>query len=314
MTDDSSKSINPTSKELTAEILTDRYIVQKKSLQDIAGEFNCTRQNISHLMKKFGIDRRQRSEARVIAIKQGKFGDVFYYDDINDHFFADWSAGMAWVLGVIYTDGCLIRGKTSWRVDISSMDAELLNKIKNLMGSDKPLPTRVQSYDKSKQIYYFQFHREKLINDLINIGLVERKSLVMKFPDVPYDHVRHFIRGCWDGDGSVYIDKNGVLRANYISGSYGFINLLVMQLYKIGITQRRLSVHLTYDERAKLLNEYPPGLYPLTIHKTTDSNAYYITFQRDDRMRLFYDYLYRDIPESICLLRKKSVFEKGLAS
>jgi hypothetical protein len=302
------------SDRLTREILHDLYNVQNKSLQDIASAFNCTRQNIYHLMRKYAIDRRPRSEARVLAIKQGKFGDTFYYDDIDELFFSEWSPGMAWVLGVIYTDGCLIRGKTAWRVDISSMDAELLNKIKHLMRSDKPLPTRLQSYDKSKEIYYFQFHREKLIDDLVKIGLVERKSLVMKFPDVPDNHVRHFIRGCWDGDGSVYIDKNGLLRVNYISGSYDFINLLVMRLYQIGITQRRLSVHLTFAERSKLLDEYPIGSYPLTIHKTANSNAYYITFQRDDRLRLFYDYLYRDVDDSLFLARKKAVFEKGFSS
>lgn len=310
---DLKKSIKATPKELTAEILKDQYLVQKKSLQDIGNEFSCTRQNISHLMKKYGIDRRPRSEARVIAIKQGKFGDSFYFDDINEYFFAEWSEGMAWVLGVIYTDGCLIRGKTDWRVDISSNDVELLNKIKRLMGSDKPLPTRQQSYDKSKEIYYFQFHREKLIIDLMKIGLVERKSLVMKFPDVPDEYVRHFIRGCWDGDGSVYIDQNGVLRANYCSGSYHFINLLVMRLYKAGITQKRLSTHLTYDERGKLLKEYPKGSYPLTIFKKSNSNAYYIVFQRKDRMQLFYDYLYANVVESMYLSRKKFVFSKGLS-
>jgi hypothetical protein len=313
MKDDLNKSIKATPKELTAEILKDQYLVQKKSLQDIGNEFNCTRQNICHLMKKYRIDRRPRSEARVIAIKQGKFGDVFYFDDINEDFFAEWSAGMAWVLGVIYTDGCLIRGKTDWRVDISSNDVELLNKIKYLMGSDKPLPTRNQSYDNSKKIYYFQFHREKLINDLMKIGLVERKSLVMQFPDVPDEYVRHFIRGCWDGDGSVYIGQNGVLRANYCSGSIAFINLLVMRLYKAGITQKRLSVHLTYDDREKLLKEYAKGSYPLTIFKKPNSNAYYITFQRKDRMQLFYDYLYADVDESMYLSRKKLVFNKGLS-
>ncbi len=303
----------PTSKELTAEILKEQYIVQGKSLQDIAETFHCTRQNIYHLMKKYGIDRRSRGDARVSAIKQGKFGDAFYYDNIDELFFAEWSPAMAWVLGVIYTDGCLHRGKTGWRVSVSSMDAELLNKIKFLMHSDKPLSSRTQSYDKSKEIFYFQFHREKLINDLMQLGLVERKSLVMKFPGMPNIFVRHFIRGCWDGDGSVYINKKGLLRANYISGSYDFLNLLVMHLYKAGITQKRLTVHLTYDERAKLLQEFPNETYPLTIHKTTNSNAYYVAFQREDRLRLFYDYLYRDVDETMYLERKKSVFEKGLS-
>lgn len=37
---------------------------------------------------------------------------------------------------------------------------------------------------------------------------VYKKMLDIKFPQIPPQSVRHFIRGCWDGDGSVYFTRH----------------------------------------------------------------------------------------------------------
>jgi intein/homing endonuclease len=43
------------------------------------------------------------------------------------------------------------------------------------------------------------------------MGMVPNKSLVLKFPDIPKEMYRHFIRGYFDGDGSLclHINKRG---------------------------------------------------------------------------------------------------------
>ena len=55
-------------------------------------------------MVEFRIPLRIKSKARIEAIRKGKF-DVFVHYDINENFFVDWSPQMAWVLGLLYTDG-----------------------------------------------------------------------------------------------------------------------------------------------------------------------------------------------------------------
>ena len=57
---------------LTREKVEELYYKQKKSLQDIAKEYGCTRQWIFLLMEKYGLKRRTLSEATKEAIKQGK--------------------------------------------------------------------------------------------------------------------------------------------------------------------------------------------------------------------------------------------------
>jgi len=57
---------------LTEERIKELYHKQKKSLQDIAKEYGCTRQWILLLMEKYGLKKRTRSEALKEAVKQNK--------------------------------------------------------------------------------------------------------------------------------------------------------------------------------------------------------------------------------------------------
>lgn len=43
-----------------------------------------------------------------------------------------------------------------------------------------------------------------LCNSLEKLGAVRNKSLVLEFPNIPKDLYSHFVRGYYDGDGSVY--------------------------------------------------------------------------------------------------------------
>jgi len=91
---DSQSIPSPLAQTLTKEMLEDLYDVKGRSLEDIARQFNCTRQTILSRMEKYGIERRTRSKARLLAIKEGKF-EGFTHDDINEDFFDEWSPEMA---------------------------------------------------------------------------------------------------------------------------------------------------------------------------------------------------------------------------
>ncbi len=280
------------------------YYKQKKSLEDIAKEYGCSRQYVLRLLKKHGFISRTQSEARIEAIKKGKF-ERFEYYDINEIFFSEWSQEMAWVLGLLFTDG-FIRPSS---VSLWSMDIELLEKVKKALGSSKPIGIATQSYDKSKHIYTFRFYREKMMEDLNRLGLHERKSLNMIFPNVPEEYMRHFIRGCWDGDGSVFV-SGGKMNANYTCGSFDFLNRLVQELYKIGIHKRRLPLDKT---DTSLIRSYSPiGMYPLTIHKEKRSKSYYIKIDSRGNLEKLFNYFYDRVHESMYLERKFNIFVKGL--
>jgi hypothetical protein len=201
---------------------------------------------------------------------------------------------MAYVLGVIFTDGNMNPG--SKRLSIAQKEPELLNKVSKLMNCDMKL-----SHSKKRGIagavYRFDICREKIYDDLINLGLSPRKSKTIEFPNIPPGCVRHFVRGCWDGDGSIFI--SGVrLRGSYVCGSLKFIEALVQELYKAGIHRTKPSYRRS----------------PLTIHEGKKSNYYEIKIDARVNLEKLFDYFYDGVDESLYLTRKYNVFAEGLKS
>jgi hypothetical protein len=117
-----------------------------------------------------------------------------------------------------------------------------------------------------------------------SLGLSPNKSLTIQFPKMPVSVARHFIRGCWDGDGSVYIDRRtGNVCASFVSGSYDFIQGMVKELNGLGFSTR-------------------------TIHRYHKS--FYFRFTGNECVKL-YHFLYDGVPGDMYLSRKRCVFESG---
>jgi hypothetical protein len=62
-------------KTVTRDMLKKFYLVKGMSLEDIAKQLKCTRPMVQILMERYGIKRRNRSTARILAIKGGKIKD-----------------------------------------------------------------------------------------------------------------------------------------------------------------------------------------------------------------------------------------------
>ena len=194
------------------------------SLVDLARKHGCSRQHILHLLKQHGIPTRSKSEARTLALERGKLAFdrntaeesskrvVLEQQTLDRFFFKSWSPAMAYVLGVIYTDGNLQPGRardpavkttsTTSRVTVSQKEPELLMKVLALLGSNARL-MHSEKRGISGALYFFHLTDQEVYQDLLNLGLTPRKSLSLHFPAMPVECLRHFIRGCWDGDGSV---------------------------------------------------------------------------------------------------------------
>jgi intein-encoded DNA endonuclease-like protein len=258
---------------------------------------------IQRLMNGYGLQRRTRSEARKWAIRRGKFKGL-EYSEMDEKFFTKWSPEMAWILGLIFTDGNLTN---SGVVTLTSIDLEMLEKVKSLLDSTIHIRKQTQGYDKSKYIYILRFGHEKMTQNLKKLGLTTQKSLTMTFPDIPEEYVRHFIRGCWDGDGSVYFEKRrpGEIKASYTSGSKQFIKRIVLELYKVGIGKYGLSDQFYKNH---------PFQEKLTIYRHPYKQARYIRISGKKNCQRLFHYFYDNVDESLYLKRKYEVFKKVLDS
>ncbi len=326
------------SNRLGREYLYQEYVNKKRSLIDIAKDSDCTRQYVYKRLREFKIPLRTRKEARELVLARQKIAFKVFAEDgnerliipgsikINEDFFRHWSNEMAYVLGVIYTDGHINPGRKldhfqktttmSPRLVITQKEPELLSKVSKLMDCNMKLRYRKQ-LGIAGAIYVFDVCSEKIYDDLVSFGLSPQKSKTMEFPNIPQEFVRHFIRGCWDGDGSVFVDR-GSIKASYISGSIKFIERLVDELYKIGISRTNVPYKFENGIRVRdpvakeMLSKYPDGRLPLRIFKHPKANAFYIRIVTKETIEKLFHYFYDRVDESMYLCRKYNVFIKGL--
>lgn len=287
-------------KTLKKEYIVEEYLNKKRSMGDIARDCYCTRQFIYKKIKSYNIPLRDKSSARKLALERKKLkferinenGKSHFVElqklNFNVDFFSYWSPEMAWVLGLIFSDGTLKKTRPYFR--IYQKEPEVLNKIKTLMKCNVKLIHRKKNSYKgvvSGDLFTLQIYNQKSYDDLLKLGLKPDKSLDIEFPQMPPEYVRHFIRGCWDGDGSVYIERErGKIRASYISGSFNFIKGMLYELEKAGLPKR-------------------------TIYTTKRKNkSYYFRFHGSQCEKL-YHYLYDNVPREQYLEIKHDIFEMG---
>jgi len=165
------------------------------------------------------------------------------YKKINKKFFKKWSEEMAYILGFIYADGNIIYTKrNTWFLSIQITDKEILEKIKTTINSSHKISKKVK-VPKQKQLYRLQIGSKEICNDLLSLGITERKSKTILFPNIPSKYLFHFIRGYFDGDGGVWVGlKNKrvntgkfILSTYFTSGSKDFLISLKNLLSKNGI-------------------------------------------------------------------------------
>lgn len=226
-------------KKLSQGELMRLYEIEKRSLGDIAQIYGVSRTAIMDYFNMLGLKRRTRAEARLLAQRKGKLNGQPYYA-INEAFFSSWSPEMAYILGLLMSDGCLSRTKKgSYRISLCLNDKELLENVARTMGSEHDV---VKSKYQERQ-YIFIFGREKMAQDLLKLGMKPRKSLDIEFPYVPEEYLRDFIRGVFDGDGSVFYtkrSKKSPLRTKFVSASEPFMVGLKKALKLLGMPEKRI--------------------------------------------------------------------------
>lgn len=141
---------------------------------------------------------------------------------VNENFFdkVD-SEVVAYVLGWFYSDGCVDQsGKL--RIQLQKEDEAILYQIKNWMEYEGPLyeVPPPKKYPHRKAQISLTINRKNLANKLIELGCVPNKAHIITLPsfDIVPEHLfRHFIRGVFDGDGSIAIKKGKYLNISITS-------------------------------------------------------------------------------------------------
>lgn len=209
------------------------YIVQNLGSKEISKIKNIGRTTVLNYLDRYNIPKKS-SGAQIKYVA-------------NDSFFDKWSTDLAYCLGFIASDGHVWKKRPYITIGIHKKDIAILEYIK-----DKISPESKIRISKNKcQICIFSKHIHK---KLIKLGIDHEKTFNLKLPNIPKKYISHFIRGFFDGDGSIwktnfYPGGKDYYYANIISASkpilediheylgFGNVNIVKNKYYELKFCQ-----------------------------------------------------------------------------
>jgi len=230
----------------------------------------------------------------------GPSKDIFsrkYY--VNHDFFKVWSPDMAYILGFWWADGCMPRNKKYFNILVQERDGYLLQNMLTSMGSNYKVYT---VFKENKFYKYIAIYSPEINKDIEKLGGCPNKSKIIGFPNVPKKYTCDFIRGYWDGDGTI-VKRKG--KASYISKAISASSNFIYGLEK------------SLKENIK---DISPSIYVetrlLPLHKNRKLRAfgkYYTLYLNGKNTKRFCKFLY-PTNVNLRLERKMKLFKEHCAA
>jgi len=222
----------------------------KYSAPKLAKVFGCNCKTIHYTLYNHG----------TVLPNRGRFTKWVY---CTEEFFRTLSPISAYWAGFIAADGCLNKRDNSMRLGLSKVDRNHLIKFKNSIKTNANI-----TECKSNNSVRIMICSEKLYNSLTDLGIKPNKSLTINKVSIPKGLMSHFIRGVFDGDGSISGEK--ITHVQFmIAGNKPFLEQLQDTLIK------------------------KCELNKVKIYPCTDSKAFRIQYTGSQIFRIL-EYLYKD--------------------
>ena len=162
----------------------------------LAEKFSTSTQAIRGLLRRKGIKVLNRTELNMKDFPRNSN----YFNKIDSFDKAYW-------LGFLYADGYISKDNEI-RINLKREDEEHLRKFLRAINAKNHTIKYSQKKQEDKIYYqaYCHIRDNQMVKDLANLGCVNNKSLILTFPNeqqLPKEFQSHFIRGYFDGDGSI---------------------------------------------------------------------------------------------------------------
>ena len=207
------KNYNELSNEEKNKIVEYYYNNKNVSMDNISKEINISRRAVRRVLREKGINTRLKNRYL-----------------LNDNYFNEIDTeAKAYILGFIYADGFVGDEKYN-NIVISINDYDILQWMaKEIEFTGTIRNTKKGGFENSKSGYSLNFSSKIMANRLREIGLYPNKSLtISELPKISNELMRHFVRGYFDGDGSILLShnssyyRNGNIVKKYIYPTYNF--------------------------------------------------------------------------------------------
>jgi len=161
---------------------------------------NRTKSSVYHFASRIGLNRSIRKR----------------YYDTDENFFKKWTNESSYALGWMFSDGNVAKDRRTFGFHLHKKDIKILKILKELMNSKH----KIFLYGNAAE---FRIHSKKMCGDLISLGCMPNKTFKIKFPKkLPKKYLNHFIRGYFDGDGSISFNYPNAIKIKIV-GNKQFI-------------------------------------------------------------------------------------------
>lgn len=209
-----------------------------------------------------------------------------------DNLFVNLDNTSAYWLGFLWADGYNNyqpnKNRYHVKLNLSYIDLEHLQKFRDYIDTDKKLYHR-----KSNNSYSFEIFNQKLSTNLKNMGIISYRDFnATNLPNIDDKFFSHFLRGFFDGDGTI--------------GMYKILDK------RVNITYQRIQLKITTPNE-KIAQHIHNILFDnqifSAITKERTRKIYHVVINGYRNMLKFFDYIYKDSNENNRLARK---YNKGL--
>ena len=241
-----------------------------KTLQQVADEMKIASKSVFKYIKKLNIPTRIRK-----------------YEVDHDYFEEIDSNKKSYLLGYLFADGC-VRYSTNNRIygvklKLHKKDIHIIEFFQDELRSNYPIVE-----ENGTNCVSVNISSKKMATDLIKLGCIVNKTLVLEYPNINKIYWNSFIHGYFDGDGTIYYsDINGKKQRQFkLLGTSLFLNSIKDYFESLSIE--------CYD-----------------VSKYSISNVYQLRSSKIESIRKIYNIFYKNIDYKF-LYRKKEIFESSI--
>ena len=250
--------------EKEKENVLDMYLNQNMRTGEIAKIYGCWYTTIENHLTRWGIN-----------LKRNRFNALY---QVNSYFYdAIDSEEKAYFLGLLLSDGHVSKSNN---IMLTMKDEDIVKKYQKAIETNKTIKQDTHGN------YYLNINSKDMSDRLREIGLHNRKSYCIDIDKIagyiPQHLLHHFVRGMFDGDGSIRIYK------------YDYIKNPQYHLGFTGLSNVVSFVYAYFGLHTKIVKE-------------SDITYTCVTSCKKDIIRIF-NLLYKDA--TVYIDRKYNVFKK----
>ena len=200
------------------------------SMGNVAKKYHHNARTLKRYFLENNIHVRNMTEA-LEASKKKEEGDLKkrkYY--VNDSFFSEQNSEMAYLLGFLMADGNVSKKGNRVQIALSAIDKDFLVQVQEKIGGSQVVDFIVNN----KPYVRWECMSSKIKKDLIEYDVIPRKTGFEKIPKkLNEEYYPDFIRGFFDGDGSIYEDN--AVGLNFTSHSKEILQNILGAFEKMGV-------------------------------------------------------------------------------